>query len=208
MKNKLLLVALILSNLIATSQNTPILTLKNNSDYIPNSSQNDTILKLFRSVGIANDRKLIMEANISTIGDITRNLGNSYYSVKKGAYRVADSMALEVNKEKKIIGIIACYDYAPEYSNDTAYIHEQRKYRKIISQGVEFQYSSPNKTIRVTKWAYKTTTFELIEVVTNGKKEIYSVIFDVELNYQKYKNVIDLKKNNVSLELLKRTGLK
>lgn len=207
MKNKLLLVAILFS-FIATSQNTPIIDLKNNSDYIPETPQNDTVLKLFRSVGIGDNRKLVMQSNISTLADITRDLGNNYYTLKKGTFGVADSMALEVNKEKKIIGIIACYDYAPEFSNDTAYIHEQRKYRKIISQGLEFQYSSLDKSIRVTKWAYKTTTFELIEVVTNGKKEIYSVIFDVELNYQKYKNVIDLKKNNVSLELLKRTGLK
>jgi hypothetical protein len=208
MKNRILLIAFLLCNCIVKSQNTPIIDVRNNSDYIPNSPQNDTVLKLFRSVGISNDRKLILQSNIDKLADITRKVGNNYYSLKKGTFGVADSMALEVNKEKKIIGIIAVYDYAPEYSNDTAYIHEQRKFRKIIAQGIEFHYTSKDVTARVTKWAYKTTTFELIEIIINGKKEIYSVIFDVELNYQKYKNVIDIKKNNVSLELLKRTGLK
>jgi len=171
-------------------------------------SQNDTILKLFRTVGIANGRKIEMQSNIEKMADITRKLSNNYYSFKKGTFGVADSMAVEVNSNKQIIGIIAAYNYEPEFSNDTAYIHEQRKYQKMISKGREFQCNDGNKIIRVTKWAYKTTTFELIEINMKGKKKIYSVIFDVELNYIKYKDVIDLKKNDVSLEMLKITGLK
>ena len=171
-------------------------------------SQNDTILKLFRSVYLDKGHKLIMASNIDELSDITRKLNNNYYSLKKGIFGVADSMALEVNNNKQIIGIIAVYNYAPDYSNDTAYIHEQRKYQKIISKGREFHYKSKDKNIKVTKWANETTTFELIEIITNGKLEIYSVIFDLELNNQKYKNIIDIKKNDVSLEMLKRIGLK
>jgi hypothetical protein len=172
------------------------------------NSQNDTTLKQFRAVQIQNGKKLILQSNIDEIADITRKLGDNYYSLKKGTFRVADSMAVEINKNRQIIAIIAVYNYSPKYSNDTIYIHEQRKYRKLISKGREFEYTDSNKLIRVTKWSNETTSFELIEITINGKKETYSVIFDTELNYQKYKGAIDIKSNDVSLEMQKRLGLK
>lgn len=171
-------------------------------------AQNDTILRIFRSVFIQNDRKIALQSNVDKLADLTRKIDNTHYALKKGSFQVADSMAVEVNAEKQIISIIASYDYAPEYSSDTAYIHEQRKYNGMISKGKEFHYSASNKQIRVTKWAFENTIFELIELIVNGKKMTYSVIFDLDLNYKKYKNIIDLKRNDVSLELLKIEGLK
>ncbi len=109
---------------------------------------------------------------------------------------------------QRIISILFVYEYAPDYSNDTAYIHELRKYQKLInSKGREYQYISKNKSIKVTKWEDKETIFELIETRINNKTQAYSVIFDKELYYQKVKACIDLNRNENSIELLKRLGL-
>lgn len=78
----------------------------------------------------------------------------------------------------------------------------------MIFRNRQFQYTDGEKMMRATKWAYKTTTFKLLKDNTKSKKEIYSVIFDKELNYQKSKSIVDVKANNISLKLLKRVGIK
>ena len=175
-------------------------------NYFVSNSQNDTILKLFRTVSLGKN-KIYLQSDISKLSDITRQLNKDYYSLKKGSFGVADSMALEVNNNKQIIAIIAAYDYAPEFSNDTAYIHEQRKYQKIISTGKEYQFISQQKSIRVRRWHDSKTIFELVEIRENNKTMSYSVIFDKELYYKKYKGCFDLNKIDNSIELLKILGL-
>ncbi len=205
MKNKLLFFALLLSSLIAISQNSQPLTLKNNSDYIPETTQNDTILKLFKTTQLGKT-KVSLRQNIEELKEISVKDPNNFYHFKKDSYGVADSIWVEVNKSKQIIAIYFSYDYAPEYSNDTAYIHELHKYQKIISpNGKEFVYTSQTVSYKITKWEYKTVRFELIEVNKAGKKRTYSVIFDNELYFQKL-NGYKGNKSETSIELL-RLGL-
>lgn len=174
--------------------------------YFISNSQNDTALKHFRSVHLTK-HKIILQSNINKLKDISRQLDSNYYVIKKAYYGVADSMVLEVNSNKQIIAIIIAYEYAPEFSNDTAYIHEQRKYQKIISIGKEYQFISKEKSIRVTKWHDSETIFELVELRDKNKTLAYSVIFDKELYYKKYNGCFDFSKIENPIELLKNLGL-
>ncbi len=170
-------------------------------------SQNDTILKLFRTTFLGK-QKISLQSNISTLTGFAIKSNSSNYYLKKGSFGIADSIGLEINNAQQIISILFVYNYAPDYSNDTAYIHELRKYQELInSKGREYKYFSKSRSIKVTKWEDKATIFELVEVITNGKIEIYSVIFDSELYFKKLKNCVDLKKSENSIELLKRLGL-
>lgn len=170
-------------------------------------SQNDTILKLFRST-LLGKQKITLQSNVSTIKGYAIKSDNNHYFLKKGTYGIADSIGIEVNSVQQIISILFTYEYAPEYSNDTAYIHELHKYQKLInSKGREYQYTSKNISIKVTKWEDKGTIFELIETRIDNKTQAYSVIFDKELYYKKVKSCIDLNKSENSIELLKRIGL-
>ena len=167
--------------------------------------KDDRVLDLFRTVHLGKDRKVVLQSKISELADITDNLGNDYYSLKKGSFSNADSIAMEVNNNKQIIRILFFYNYAPEFSNDTAYLHEQRKYRKMISEGDEFNYTDDKRSLKATKWLNLTTIFELIEATTNNRREIYSVVFDAKLYKEKYEGLMS---NSDSWEIFKRTALK
>lgn len=170
-------------------------------------SQNDTILQLFRTTYLGK-QKITLQANIATIKDMVVRSDNNHYYLKKGTFGIADSMGIEVNSAQQIISILFTYEYAPDYSNDTAYIHELHKYQQLInSKGREYQYISKSKSIKVTRWEDKGTIFELIETRINNKTQAYSVIFDKELYYKKLKSCIDLNKSENSIEILKRLGL-
>jgi len=164
-------------------------------------AQNDTLLRIFRTVHLHNSRKMPIQSTIDKYSDIVVKVNKNNYYVKKSAYEIADSMGVEVNNEQKIIAVLFSYNY------DTAYVHEQHKYQKMISPGKEFSYNSNARNIRVTKWYDTNTTFELIEIIENGKKQIYSVIFDNELYYKKYSSCIDLKRHENSIELIKLLGV-
>lgn len=179
--NKLILIALLLTNLYG-------------------NSQNDSLLNMFRTLHLQNDRKVQIQSNIDKIKDISVKRSNDRYCLKNGSYGSADSIYLEVNQSNQIVAI------SFQYKNDTAYKHELPIYKKFInSEGKEFQFTSKDLTIKATKWEGSTTIFELIEVQTNNKKEIYSVIFDKELYFKKAKGS-NLAKNDNSIELLKRLG--
>jgi hypothetical protein len=145
-------------------------------------SQNDTLLKYFRVTNLSKG-KIALQANIETVKDIVEKDDAEHYHLKKESYDIADSIGLEVNKSNQIISITFRYDYSPEYSNDTAYIHELHKFQKIIgSKGKEFKTSYKGKSVIVNKWEDKKTIFELVEVTKNGKKQkVYSTLFDIQL---------------------------
>ena len=165
------------------------------------------MVNLFRTVNI-NKHKLSLQTDIGKLADVTKQLNEDYYIIKKNTFSVADSMALEVNNNKQIIAIIISYDYAPEFSNDTAYIHEQRKYQIILNSiGKEYQFISKEKSIKVRKWHDNKTIFELVEIRKKGKTLVYSVIFDKELYYKKMNGCFDLNRIDNSIELLKGLGL-
>lgn len=171
-------------------------------------AQNDTLLsKWFRSVGINDGRKVVVLTNIEKLASISKKEKDNYYVIKKGTFTAADSMAVEVNSNKQIIAIIISYNYEPEFSNDTAYIHELRKYRKLLnSNGTEYAFSSKQKKIKVTKWHDKKTIFEMVESIIDDKKNIYSIIYDKEQYYKKLSKRVDLNKNDNSIELLRLIG--
>lgn len=169
-------------------------------------SQNDTILKLFRTTYVGKDRKISLQSNIEAVKDIAVKGGNNSYILKKGTYGIADSIGIKVNNLKQVMAISFVYNYDTAIVHETMYIHELKKYQKLInSLGTEFQYTTANKSIKIAKWYDTKTTFELIEIIDNGKLKVYSVIFDNELYYKKYKGV-DLKSNGNSLELLTLLG--
>lgn len=169
-------------------------------------AQNDTILKLFRTTYVGKERKISLQSNIETIKDIAVKEGNNSYILKKGTYGIADSIGLKVNNLKQVMAVSFVYNYDTSIVHETMYVHELKKYQKLInSTGSEFQYNNAGKSVKITKWYDSKTTFELIEIIDNGKLKVYSVIFDNELNYKKYKG-IDFKKNTTSLELLNLLG--
>jgi len=164
------------------------------------TAQNDTILKLFRSTTIQNKQKITLQSNIETLKNVTDKKDDAHYYLKKGTYVKADSIVIEVNKSKQIMAIKFRYEV-----NDTPYIDEIPFFQKTLnSKGTEFKYTSKNKSISVTKWEDSTTIFELAEVIIDGKKQTYSVIFDRELYFMKY---VGLNKNENSIELLRFLGV-
>ncbi len=164
-------------------------------------AQNDTLVKLFRKVQF-HKKDIVLADNIQKFKDIVVKDNSSNYHLKKGSFGVADSISLEVNSADQIVAFRFFYNYEPEFSNDTAYIHELRKYQKIINaKGREYTYSSAQIAYKVTKWEEKQTAFELIEVTSNGKKKTYSVIFD-KAPYNKRLNCSDAKGSETSLEIL------
>lgn len=165
-------------------------------------SQSDTLLKIFRTAQIKNNKKLSLQANIDPLKDVTIKSDGEHYYLKKDSYNIVDSIGIEVNAAKQIIALSFLYGY------DTAYVHELRKYQKLMnSKGQEYLYYSKNKSIKVTKWEDQATIFELTEVIIDGKRQVYSVLFDSELYMKKFKERMDLRKNENSIELLKRLGL-
>lgn len=170
-------------------------------------SQNDTVVKLFRTTTLSGKNKITLTDKIDRLKSIAVKDNQHFYHLKKGSYGVADSIWLEVNDAKQIIGLYFGYQYEPEFSNDTAYVHELHKYQKIMnSMGKEYSEAANGRTIRITKWEEHSTRFELVEITDNGKKKVYSVIFDNALYFRKVKSKVDLKSNNTSIELLKWKG--
>lgn len=145
-------------------------------------AQTDTMLKYFR-VTILAQGKIALQANIETVKDVVIKHDAEHYYLRKDSYGVADSIGIEVSKANQIVAITFRYDYAPEFSNDTAYIHELHKFQKIIgSKGKEFKATSKGKSVTVNKWEDEKTIFELVEVIVNGKKQrVYSTLYDIEL---------------------------
>lgn len=163
-----------------------------------------SVLELFKSTAISDKKKIELQANISSLNEVIVKDGKQSYHLKKGSYSVADSICIEVNADQKISGIYYFYDYAPEYSNDTAYIHEQRKYQSMMSSpGKEAQANFANGSVKVTKWQSENVIFQLIEVNNNGVKKTYSTVLDRKL----YTKKIDLKKKASSIASLKKIGL-
>lgn len=173
------------------------------------TAQNDTILKLFRTTHVGKDGKVSLQANIETIKDIAvKDAGNNYH-LRRGSFGIADSIWIEVNNLKQIIGVAFLYNYDTAIVHETQYVHELKKYQKLIeSLGKEYKYSTNTKSITITKWEDKSTRFELIEIVEQGKRTTYSVIFDNELYFKKMKGSINLNKHDNSIELLKIIGVK
>jgi hypothetical protein len=168
-------------------------------------AQNDTILELFKSTQLSGKKKIELQANISSLEKEVIKDSETRYHLKKESFGVADSISLELNKEKKIIGIYFYYQYEPEFSNDTAYIHELRKYNKIISSnGKEQKANYKDGEIRITKWESKSVIFELIEITEYKKKKCYSIIIDKKMFTRP---CVNLKKESKIAEVKKKLGL-
>jgi hypothetical protein len=162
-------------------------------------SQKDTMLKYYRNISI-NKNKINLQGTIQPLANVIIKDKANKYHLKKGTFEVADSIWMETNQKNQIISVNFSYNYEPEFSNDTAYIHEQRKFRKLIaSKGKEFLYSSSNTQLKVTKWEDQRTTFELAELIENGKRLVFSVVFDKEY-YSRY-YLIDKEIENKSIIL-------
>lgn len=167
----------------------------------------DELLKLFNTVYLSNEHSIQLKKDISSLNGLTNKLSDNFYSIKKGSFGVADSMSVEVNKANEIIAITAAYNYEPEHSNDTAYIHEQRKYDELLCKnGKEYSYSGKDTTYKVTKWEAGNIIFELMEATIRRKKEIYSVIFDKELYQQHLSPIADISGKDLSIEIENRKG--
>jgi len=178
-------------------------SLKQYMDTVPEC---DELLKMFHTVYLSDKHTIQLKKDVSTLSGIINKLPNNYYSLKKGSFGVADSMAVEVNKDNQIIGITAAYNYEPEFSNDTIYIHEQRKYNGMLCKnGKEYFYTGKDTSFKVCKWEAGNIAFELMEAIIKGKRQTYSVIFDKELYYQKLKP-IEISGKDIAIELENRRG--
>lgn len=145
-----------------------------------------------------------MRSNIETLTGITFKKSNNLFKLKKGSFNQADSIDLEVNKAKQIIAAYFYYDSIFVYGYD----NRVEAFTKHFNfDGKEFQFTSKDRVIKVTKWEDPITIFELVEITKNKIPFFYGVIFDKDL-YLKEKNLkINLKRNDNSLELLKVLGL-
>ena len=168
------------------------------------NSQNDSILKNYRVINLSKN-KIALTGNIDSIKNIVVKDGKNNYHLKKEVFDVADSIGLEVNDQKQIISITFRYDYEPEFSNDTAYIHELHKFQKFIgSLGKEYKQTFKNKSVKVNKWEDKKTTFELVEVVKNGRKQkVYSTLYDIKLMEANSEIIAERKKKNWPFTIIK-----
>lgn len=209
-KNPLLLFSIIVLFLISCNNDKESKTTNQTSDslkqYMDTVPQCDELLKLFHTVYLSNKHSIQLKKDISSLNGLTNKLPKNIYSIKKGSFGVADSMSVEVNDKNQIIAITAAYNYEPEFSNDTIYIHEQRKYNGMLcKEGFEYSYTAPDTLLKVCKWDAGNIAFELMEATIKGKKETYSVIFDKEL----CSKVMDTKDNSgkdISIELHRRKG--
>lgn len=184
-----------------TENKEPVATKEEKTEY----PECDELLRMFHTVSI-NNRSIVLRKDISSLKDVTNKTNDHIYSLKKGTFQVADSMAVEVNIKNEIISIIAAYEYEPEFSNDTAYIHELHKFQKMLCKsGKEYTHTGKDVSFKVTKWEAGNIIYELIEEDKKGKKKCYSVIFDKELYYQKLKPTVDLTGKDISIELGNRT---
>lgn len=170
------------------------------------TAQNDSLLHLFRVLHLA-DKKINLQDNINKYADIVVKTDPTHYHLKKGSYGIADSIDIEVNAANQITAFRFFYNYEPEFSNDTAYIHELHKYQKIInSPGREYVFTSKQISIKATKWEERQTIYELLEVMINGKKRTCSVIFDKPSYFNTIK-CAEIKNKDNSLELLRKIGV-
>lgn len=169
-------------------------------------AQNDTLLKLFRVLHLSN-KKINLQDNITKYSDIVVKSDPTHYHFKKGSYGIADSIDIEVNSANQIVAFRFFYNYEPEFSNDTAYIHELHKYQKIInSPGREYTFTSQQISVKATKWEEKQTIYELLEVMIDGEKRTCSVIFD-KPTYFKTIKCAEIRNKDNSLELLRKIGV-
>lgn len=177
---------------------------KRNKEFLDSMPKCEELLKQFNTVYLAASHKLVLGNSIDSVKQIVNRINPEYYSLKRNAFGIADSMAMEVNKDHRIISIVAAYEYAPEYSNDTAYIHELKKYQAMLcSNGKNYDYKKKDTSFTVTQWTAGNIIFELIEERLNEKAKCYSVIFDKELYSEKLRN-LRLETQNISFEIQNR----
>lgn len=210
-KNPLLILFAIMIALVSCNSNNEEKVKNPSAEYLKQIMDTvpecDELLKLFHTVYLSNDHSIQLKKDISSLNGLTNKLSDNFYSIKKGSFGVADSMSVEVNKANEIIAITAAYNYEPQYSNDTAYIHEQRKYNGLLCKnGKEYSYSGKDTTYKVTKWEAGNIIFELMEATIKRKKETYSVIFDKELYQLKLNPIVDISGKDLSIEIGNRKG--
>ena len=172
------------------------------------SQLNDSLLVAFRSVNIDKGIKMRLQADVKGLSDITIKDRKNIYHLKKGSYIFVDSIGIEVNDKSKIIALTFLYGYDSNYVHEQVYFHEQKKYRKLLQdEGKIYEYKTDMLSIKVTRWEDKSTIFELIETIKEGKILNYSRIFDKQLYYIQFIKQINLAKSNNSIEILRLLGL-
>ena len=159
-------------------------------------SQNDSLLKMFRSVQLLNNRQINLISSIEQLKDITTKSSNINYKLNRGVYSGADSMSVEVNNMNQIIAITAYYD--------TTYAYEKTNYNKWLGMGKDYHYISPKYSIKTTKWENQLTIFELVEFITKSKTITYSVIFDKSYYISIIKQHKNISINDNSIEILRK----
>jgi len=162
------------------------------------AQQSDTMLNFMRSTRINNGKRVTLQAKMGDIKDISVKTVKDHYNLKKDAFKGADSVDIEVNKDNKIAAISFLYDMPYDYEKGN-----YTKYFKV--PGKEYEHVSDKVKIKVTRWEDKLTAFELVEVTRGGKTTSYSTMFDKEL-YSKKKMAGLKKEKEGSFEILKQLG--
>jgi len=145
-------------------------------------TERDTVFSRFRSINIQNSQNISLQSDISSIKDVAIKSSYDHYYLKPGSFIRADSIDIEVNLDNKVLAITFFYD--------TSYTYKKSIYNKPLGAGKEFLFSSEDLTFKCTQWEDKLTVFELVEVTSKGKVQVYSVIFDKALFVGKYKHCL------------------
>lgn len=143
-------------------------------------TERDTVFDRFRSVNIQNGKVIQLQSNIKTLKEVVIKSSSDQYYLKKGSFIRADSIGIEVNRKGQILAITFAYnaDYGTLKLN----------YAKPLGEGMEYEYISGDLKARVTKWEDQKTSFELAELIINGKILVFSSIYDKELFLAKMKH--------------------
>jgi hypothetical protein len=158
-------------------------------------TERDTVFNSFRAVSINNNKTIALQSDINKLNDVVIKSGGDHYKLKDGAFIRAASIDLEVNKKNQIVAITFGYD--------TTYSYLKGSYSDL-GIGKEYLFNSDQMTIKTTKWEDALTVFELVEVITNRKIQVYSVLFDKTLYMEKINLHYSLADTDNSLELLRR----
>jgi len=172
------------------------------SEFVAIAQVNDTSLNKLRSVRIRNGNKITLQSTIKKHWGITVKSSTDHYYLKKGTFGGTDSIDIEVNKKNQTTTVSFFYDTVSTYDYE---VNLFNKHLNLI--GKESQLMSKNSTMKVTKWEDKLSVFEMVEVKTGDKWQLYSIIFDKKFYFKKIKQCLDLTKNNNSIEILKRLGV-
>jgi hypothetical protein len=161
-------------------------------------SQNaDTLIIKFLTVPVSDGKKLTLQAPVDSVSDIVVKSNPGHFYLKKGTFRNADFIDVEVNNSNLISALSFYYD------STFIYGEKVEIFSKMLGPGREYSSGIKGGSMKVTKWEDRLTIFEVAEIKSARKPLCYSAMFDKELYFKQHKPVKGSDLENNSVEILK-----